>query len=102
VRGGAAGSVINLLQMPQLNHRCDIKSGVLAQECSELLQEFFRGRRASNEDRGSPFRAASPSSITVVNPSLAVAWLSQSRLKNPRPSTAKRRSFRHEIGCEKQ
>ena len=44
-RGGAAGSVINLLQMSQLNHRCDIASGVLAQECSVLLQEFFRSKR---------------------------------------------------------
>jgi len=46
---GAAGGVINLLQMPQLNHRCDVNSGVLAQECSELLQEFFRGKRGSNQ-----------------------------------------------------
>ena len=49
VRGGAAGGVINLLQMPQLNHSCDVNSGVLAQECSELLQEFFRGKRASDQ-----------------------------------------------------
>jgi tRNA(adenine34) deaminase len=34
--------------MPQLNHSCDVSSGVLAQECSELLQDFFRGKRASN------------------------------------------------------
>ena len=46
---GAAGGLINLLQMPQLNHRCDINSGVLAQECSELLQEFFRGKRGGNQ-----------------------------------------------------
>ena len=52
VRGGAAGGVINLLQMPQLNHRCDVNSGVLAQECSELLQEFFRDKRAGNLNRG--------------------------------------------------
>jgi tRNA(adenine34) deaminase len=49
LRGGAAGGLINLLQMPQLNHRCDINSGVLAEECSELLQEFFRGKRGSNQ-----------------------------------------------------
>src|SRR6476620_10175790 len=48
VKAGAAGGVWNLLQMPQLNHRCDVNSGVLAQECSELLQEFFRGKRAGN------------------------------------------------------
>src|SRR5882762_616155 len=42
---GAAGSVINLLQMPTLNHRCDIVSGVLQDECAAMLQNFFRKRR---------------------------------------------------------
>jgi tRNA(adenine34) deaminase len=42
---GAAGSVMNLLQMPALNHRCDIASGVLQDECAEILQDFFRNRR---------------------------------------------------------
>lgn len=44
-RGGAAGGAINLLQLPGLNHRCEITSGVLAQECAALLQSFFRARR---------------------------------------------------------
>ena len=43
--GGAAGSVINLLQMPRLNPRCDIASGVLQDECAAILQDFFRKRR---------------------------------------------------------
>jgi tRNA(adenine34) deaminase len=42
---GAAGSVMNLLQMPALNHRCDIASGVLENECAAILQNFFRRRR---------------------------------------------------------
>src|SRR5437870_9183507 len=42
---GAAGSVMNLLQMPTLNHRCDIASGVLQDECATILQDFFRKRR---------------------------------------------------------
>src|SRR6184192_3534435 len=42
---GAAGSVINLLQMPGFNHRCDIASGVLQNECATILQDFFRRRR---------------------------------------------------------
>jgi len=42
---GAAGSVINLLQMPTLNHRCKIVSGVLQDECAAILQDFFRKRR---------------------------------------------------------
>lgn len=44
-RGGAAGSILNLLQMPTLNHRCDISSGLLAEECARVLQKFFQGRR---------------------------------------------------------
>jgi tRNA(adenine34) deaminase len=42
---GAAGSVMNLLQMPTLNHRCDVASGVLQEKCAAILQSFFRKRR---------------------------------------------------------
>ncbi len=49
-RGGAAGGLLNLLQMPTLNHRCDISTGVLADECAALLQAFFRERREGNGD----------------------------------------------------
>src|SRR5947209_14391600 len=44
-RAGAAGSLMNLLQHPALNHRCEITAGVRAQECSRLLQDFFRAKR---------------------------------------------------------
>jgi tRNA(adenine34) deaminase len=43
---GAAGSIINLLQMQSFNNRCEITSGVLQRECVAILQEFFRKRRA--------------------------------------------------------
>src|SRR5262245_31632130 len=42
---GAAGTVINLLQMPGFNHRCDITSGILQDECRAILQDFFRKHR---------------------------------------------------------
>lgn len=45
-RGGAAGGLINLLQMPGLNHQCDIRSGILEDACGSLLRDFFRERRA--------------------------------------------------------
>jgi tRNA(adenine34) deaminase len=48
---GAAGSVMNLLQMPTLNHRCDITSGVLQDECAAILQNFFRKRRGEQEPK---------------------------------------------------
>ena len=44
-RNGAGGGTINLLQMPGLNHRCEITSGVLREECAALLQTFFKARR---------------------------------------------------------
>ena len=44
-RAGAAGSVINLLQLPSLNHQCEITAGVLRNECAAILQDFFRKRR---------------------------------------------------------
>jgi len=44
---GAAGSVVNLLQMPGFNHQCQITSGVLQKECAAILQDFFRKRRDS-------------------------------------------------------
>jgi tRNA(adenine34) deaminase len=46
---GAAGSVMNLLQLPTLNHRCDVASGVLQNECAAILQSFFRKRRDQTE-----------------------------------------------------
>ncbi len=49
---GAAGSVINLLQMPGFNHRCDIAFGVLQDECAAILRDFFRKRR-EEQDPGS-------------------------------------------------
>jgi len=50
-RAGAGGTVMNLLQHNALNHRCQITSGVLQDECAALLQDFFRKKRA--EDSGS-------------------------------------------------
>src|SRR3954468_5730408 len=47
---GAAGSMMNLLQMPTLNHRSDIASGVLQDECAAILQDFFRKRRAQQTE----------------------------------------------------
>lgn len=44
-KAGAAGSVFELARSPALNHRIDVSGGVLAGECRELLQGFFRERR---------------------------------------------------------
>ncbi len=47
---GAAGSVLNLFALPQLNHQTAVQGDVLAEPCGALLQDFFRLRRASQKD----------------------------------------------------
>jgi tRNA(adenine34) deaminase len=44
-KAGACGSVLSVINHPALNHRVEIVSGVLADECSTLLSRFFRARR---------------------------------------------------------
>lgn len=44
-RGGGAGGLLNILQMPTLNHRCEITSGVREEECARLLKNFFSEKR---------------------------------------------------------
>ena len=42
---GAAGTVFNLVQSEKLNHLIEVESGVLAEECANLLSNFFKQRR---------------------------------------------------------
>ena len=44
-KAGAAGSVLDVLAEPRLNHRPKVVDGVLGDECAELLRAFFRARR---------------------------------------------------------
>jgi tRNA(adenine34) deaminase len=44
-KAGAAGSVLDVLAEPALNHRPEVTGGMLADECAALLREFFAGRR---------------------------------------------------------
>lgn len=44
-KAGAVQSVLQVLNHPSLNHKIEVVPGVLEQECSEILQRFFRDRR---------------------------------------------------------
>jgi tRNA(adenine34) deaminase len=44
-KAGAVQSAMQVLNHPQLNHRVEVRSGVLAGRCAELLQTFFKSRR---------------------------------------------------------
>jgi tRNA(adenine34) deaminase len=44
-KAGAAGSVLDVLDTPQLNHRPSVESGLLEDDCADLLRSFFATRR---------------------------------------------------------
>ena len=44
-KAGCAGSILNILRMPEFNHQVEITGGVLQEECSRILQDFFRDLR---------------------------------------------------------
>jgi tRNA(adenine34) deaminase len=44
-KAGAVHSVVQIVNHPHLNHRMEVRGGVLAGRCAELLQTFFRDRR---------------------------------------------------------
>ena len=44
-RAGAAGSIVDVFELDGLNHRVDVFGGVLMEECSEQLKQFFSARR---------------------------------------------------------
>ena len=44
-KAGCAGSILNLLQMPQFNHQVELTTGVLEEECSQMMKTFFKELR---------------------------------------------------------
>ena len=44
-KAGCAGSILNLLQMPEFNHQAEVTTGVLEAECSNMLVTFFKELR---------------------------------------------------------
>ena len=48
-KAGCAGSILNILEMPQFNHMYSVTRGVLENECSRLLTDFFKELRNSKK-----------------------------------------------------
>lgn len=48
-KAGCAGSILNVLQMPEFNHQVALTKGVLKQECSDMLTTFFKELRIRNK-----------------------------------------------------
>lgn len=49
-KAGCAGSILNILEMPQFNHQVSVTRGILEQECSDLLKLFFTELRIRNKE----------------------------------------------------
>jgi len=49
-KAGAAGSVLEVVNHPRLNHKMEVISGVLADQCSEILRAFFQSRRGQMKE----------------------------------------------------
>ena len=45
-KAGACGTVLEVLNHPQLNHQVEVTAGLLAEECSTMLTQFFRAKRS--------------------------------------------------------
>lgn len=48
-KAGCGGSILNILEMPQFNHQAAVTRGILEQECSDILKEFFVRLRIRNK-----------------------------------------------------
>ena len=50
-KGGCCGTIYNLLDESKFNHRCELVSGVLEEECGQLLSDFFRELRQKKKQQ---------------------------------------------------
>ena len=48
-KAGCGGSILNLLEMPEFNHQVKVTRGVMEEECSLLLTQFFKELRVRNK-----------------------------------------------------
>lgn len=51
-KAGCAGSILNLLQMEEFNHQAELTTGVLEEECSQMMKSFFKELREKKKAKG--------------------------------------------------
>lgn len=49
-KAGCGGSILNILEMPEFNHQVNVLRGVMVEECSQILQDFFKELRIRNKE----------------------------------------------------
>ena len=50
-KAGCAGSVLNLLEMPEFNHQVELTTGVMEEECSQMMKSFFKELREARKKK---------------------------------------------------
>ena len=50
-KAGCAGSILNLLDMPEFNHQVELTTGVMEEECSQMMSNFFRRLREMKKEK---------------------------------------------------
>ena len=53
-KAGCAGSILNILEMPEFNHQVQVERGILEEECSAVLKQFFKDLRIRNKLKKKP------------------------------------------------
>lgn len=51
-KAGCAGSILNLLQMQEFNHQVELTTGILGEECSQMMKQFFHELRKNKKGTG--------------------------------------------------
>lgn len=67
-KAGCAGSVLNVLEMPEFNHQAAVTRGILEQECSEMLKTFFAELRIRNKAEKEARASAKDPSVPSRSP----------------------------------
>ena len=49
-KAGCAGSILNMFEEPRFNHHVEVSEGLMQEECSEMLKDFFKALRKSREE----------------------------------------------------
>ena len=49
-KAGCGGSILNILEMPQFNHQCEVVRGVLGEECSTMMSDYFKDLRIRKKE----------------------------------------------------
>ena len=62
-KSGCGGTLLNILQNPDFNHQADVLYGVMREECTEILQRFFKDLRRRNKERKKMLRMQAAGSL---------------------------------------